>query len=58
MTWTKNEILNYMYSFIMSIYIAPLHGDYSEALPIPVRTKGQFLDEMYNYEVMLSIFIF
>jgi len=29
----------------MSISIAPLQGDYSEVLPIPVRQKGKLLDE-------------
>jgi len=30
----------------MSISIAPLQGNYSEALPIPVRQNGIFLDVM------------
>jgi len=29
----------------MNISIAPLQGDYSGALSIPVRPKGKFLDE-------------
>ena len=48
------SIINYMllmmlgifiHSFIMSISIVPLQGDYSEALPIPVRPKRKVLDE-------------
>jgi len=31
----------FIHSFIMSISIAPLQGDYSGALPIPVWPKGK-----------------
>lgn len=33
-------------SFIMSIYIAPVEGDFPGALLIRVDYKGKFLDEL------------
>src|SRR6218665_2672662 len=41
MVWYQ-VIKSHMHSVIMIIYIAPLQGDYSGALSIPVRLKRTF----------------
>jgi len=61
-----NIKLKYIYSFIMSICIAPLQGDHSEALPIPVLLKRKILDErkkrviayIYIYNIYIHIYIY
>ena len=45
---TEDKFYSFFHSFIMEIYIAPLQGYYSEALPIPALLKRTVLGLEYN----------